>query len=210
MADRKRKLKELDSFRRRLPFISASALEQTFKLIEAEGMPDVRHRNAMHDAREIITRSDTSHGKLVQWKPALKKDNSLTDILLCNPLAFIWHVFQNCKGFRVLLLEAHEKRPSTPEDPWHLILYSDEVTPGNVLAPLASRKSWAIYSSFKELGPLILSRENAWITCFVGRTSKVKELVSGIAQVFGILLKMLFDPDGTHLETTGLFLSFED
>ena len=88
-------------------------------------------------------------------------------------------------------------------------MYSDEVTPGNVLAPLPSRKCWAIYCSCKEFGPALLSKENAWFCMCVQRTSSVKTLVAGIVQVFGLLLKMMFLANGTHFQHTGIYMASE-
>ena len=42
--------------------------------------------------------------------------------------------------------------PSTIESPWGLILYADEVIPGNQLSIRHSRKVWVMYFSFIEFG----------------------------------------------------------
>ncbi len=50
--------------------------------------------------------------------------------------------------FKSRLLE----NPSTPADPWHLILYSDGITPGDPFKTGNERKVEAVYFSMKELG----------------------------------------------------------
>ena len=42
--------------------------------------------------------------------------------------------------------------PSSPASKWSLVLYCDEVSPGNQLAYKHERKAWAIYWSFAEFG----------------------------------------------------------
>ena len=42
--------------------------------------------------------------------------------------------------------------PSSYAEPWHIVLYLDEVTPGNIATPMNSRKFVAFYWTFKEFG----------------------------------------------------------
>jgi len=53
---------------------------------------------------------------------------------------------------------------------WHLIMYADGITPGNVLAPENRRKSIVWYVSFLEFGAK-LAYEEAWMTVAVARTA---------------------------------------
>ena len=61
----------------------------------------------------------------------------------------------------------------TEDDPWSLILYTDEVTPGNALATQTSRKVYAIYYSFKEMGAAALACEDVWFCLATIRSTLV-------------------------------------
>ena len=52
--------------------------------------------------------------------------------------------FQTCEPWRELCLAKHDQRPSSPENPWSMALYSDEVTPGTVLQPQPTKKAQAV------------------------------------------------------------------
>ena len=85
-----------------------------------------------------------------------------------------------------LVAHRHQCMPSTPSKPWHIVMYSDEVTPGNQLAHRNSRKSQCIYWSFLELGPY-LSNELCWFTCGVLRSCQcpsLSELYKEIVHMF--------------------------
>ena len=122
-----------------------------------------------------------------------------------------------------LLLDRHASTPSSPERPWSLIMYTDEVVPGLALAARDDRKFWAVYASFLEFGPLTLSNELAWITLVTTRAKEVAKASAGISQVFKVVVMDIFlsdvDPsvvgivlgaaDGNHIRlfvVLGMFL----
>ena len=61
----------------------------------------------------------------------------------------------------------------------HMIFYCDEFTPGNVLAPDTSRKSWGFYVSFREFGPARLCHQEFWFAIGVLRTGIENQVVGG-------------------------------
>ena len=68
----------------------------------------------------------------------------LNVVSLCNKLALN------------LVVESYKRCPSTPEKPWQMIVYSDEVDAGDPVAPRGhTRKLWSIYFSFVECGNTI-------------------------------------------------------
>ena len=131
---------------------------------------------------------------------------------VANLLGLLDVFFRRCSGFRRLLLARHAAAPSSPESPWSLIIYGDEVTPGAELTARNFRKFWAIYVSFKEFDPLTLSNDKAWFTICVKESHEVSKISAGISQVFKAVLKDLFcgatdpelvgvalgDPSGCH------------
>ena len=59
--------------------------------------------------------------------------------------------------------------------PAHVVLYTDEVVPGNPLAASVSRKMWAVYASLKEFKSN-LSCESSWVTLALVRSTTVAQV----------------------------------
>ena len=68
--------------------------------------------------------------------------------------------------------------PSTHDKPWKIVIYIDEVTPGNISAPMNSRKFVAVYYTFKELASLVRSQD-FWFHFGVLRTNVLKFVEGG-------------------------------
>ena len=101
-----------------------------------------------------------------------------------------------------------QQRPNTPDTPWRLVLYSDEITPGNQVAHKNPRKTWAIYYSFLEFGPL-LGSEDFWLTGLLLSTETVKQINGGWSSVIRQFCRMLWGPDGLDMEVGGISIVFE-
>ena len=133
-----------------------------------------------------------------------------TEVPLANPFAMLAKC-ANTLGdhdFSAFFLSRLKEKPPSPEQPWSLILYSDEVTPGNVLAVRNDRKFHGIYFSFIELGVNALSREESWFVLVVEFSNTVNELSAGISQVFSKCIRYFFQADGFNLATAGMMLDF--
>ena len=101
-----------------------------------------------------------------------------------------------------MMLRKLAERPCSADRPWSLVIYSDEIVPGNALAFQHRRKLWAIYVSFLEFEEH-LNNEYAWIPIVAVRTSQLKNVVSGISQVFAAVLKVFFGKLLTYDFRTG-------
>ena len=64
MAEREAKLRKLETFRRKVPAASQSAISQILKEIEKEGLPELHDRQHMREARKLVLGSDTTYGKI--------------------------------------------------------------------------------------------------------------------------------------------------
>lgn len=105
-------------------------------------------------------------------------------------------VVSRCAGFRWELESALTHFPNSQSSPWHLVLYSDEVTPGNVLKLQNRRKAACWYLGIVEMMDF-LRREEAWLTIGVIRASHVKKLHGGYSSVARVLLRsLLLGSDG--------------
>ena len=96
-------------------------------------------------------------------------------IHFANLLVYITSLFHMGGSFHDLVQRKHQSNPSSVDKPWSLILYCDELVPGNVLGR-AERKLWAICSTFQELGQEALSHEDVWLTISLERSTFVAQL----------------------------------
>ena len=111
-----------------------------------------------------------------------------TTMMLINPFAFLWTAFKAGGSFHGLVSAALTASPCSPDRPWRLCLYSDEISFGNQLAVVNVRKAWAMYFSFLEFG-LHLHNENAWAPLAAEPSQKLKHVNAGISQVFKVVLR---------------------
>ena len=204
MADRPSKLRKLERLRRRIPHVSASALSAILNEVQRE-MPELSSRNAIREARNSALNDDTPYGSIFTTI-VLTSSTGDHHFDIVNPFALLYYVFLNCSAFRAAMDAALAIRPSTHDAPWRIVLYCDEVTPGNQLAQDNLRKLWAFYFSFMEFGAAILSQEDAWFCYASIRSCRVNKAQAGIAQAFSALVKVMFAKLDTSFHRTGILL----
>ena len=187
--------------------MTQAALVEILAAVEELGVPENASRANIRAARDDRVHRRGDYGPLLKeldlyttragaYEPAL-------DIV--SLVAFLDAAFRECPAFRAFLMASHAARPSSPDHPWGLVLYGDEVVPGAQIAHRNERAFWVIYASFMEFGAITLTSEHAWMTLSHIRSRDVRDVVSGISQVFGALLKDMFcgpiDPHraGIHL-----------
>jgi len=203
--ERSCKLRRLDDFRRKVPHVSATALASILKEAREHGIPEISDRRAIREARDEQMQEVTPYGSALMELPVVLKDGSETSLLCVNPFAHL-HLAARCEGFAALLQETLRTKACTFDQPWSLIIYSDEVVPGNQLAGHNSRKVWVLYWSLLEFGVATLSNEDAWFCIVAERTDRVKEMGGGIAQVFCAILKHMFSNDGHSFDRSAVLL----
>ena len=87
-----------------------------------------------------------------------------------------------------------------------LVLYADEVTPGNVLRPDAGRKFWAIYWTVCEFPEFFRRSEDSWFTVATIRSKFLETIPGGLSAVMKEFLKHVWLPETGNLATTGLMV----
>ena len=92
-------------------------------------------------------------------------------------------------GLAAVYADALAKHPCAPETPWHAVLYCDELTPSNALAPDNKRKSMMVHMTFRELDAW--DREDAWLTLACARTCVVKDVAGGWSCVLRVPMERL-------------------
>ena len=102
---------------------------------------------------------------------------------MLHPAAMLTYVCQRSSAFADFLAGRLAQHPSSVHRPWRLILYSDEVSPGNQLKHHNARKTQTIYYSWFELGPQALSADIMWFTLTCVRSSVVNS-IGGMTALF--------------------------
>ena len=132
---KKSKLQQLLTFKASLPAHSQSALAAFVQAVKDHGLPEASSSNDQRRAREELL--DSCHGgalgPLIQEAKLTTSDGAPVTIYFASFLVYLASLFQMGGSFHDLLQRKHQSNPSSVHRPWSLILYSDEVVPGNVL-----------------------------------------------------------------------------
>ena len=210
------KLRRLDAIRRRLPHATATAFSALVKEIATN--PDIpldiaRNRDFIREARDNIANAHTHYGPILIEVPLIPASDDATEpptMHIAHPHAMLWYATYNLHGWQQLFFDRLQRYPSTEAQPWKMILYSDEVTPGDPLGPISTRKVQCLYWSFLELGIAALSREDAWFHVGVKRSKDCIAVAGGLAQLIGGVLKACFPRHGYNLSKGGILLKRPD
>ena len=115
-----------------------------------------------------------------------------------HPLALLYHLATLNSAFGELMVNSMQ-----PGKPMTLVLYMDEITPGNPLRPEKSRTMQAIYWAFLEWPQYILQRVAAWMCFGVLRTTVAEQLAGKMSEFMKIVLHSFFPEHGPSL-TSGV------
>lgn len=192
MDSKRRKLEELERFRRAVPYTSQTALSKILEEVERAGVPELYHRRDVYDARELTVDRDTPYGPMVREAHVVATKGAPLTFRFVNLWAFMWVAYGRGGSFRELIRARHGANPSSRDKPWRLILYTDEVVPGLQLVARDNRKFHAIYGSILEYGPLTLSNELSWCSIATKESVTVSAIAGGISQIMKVILRDLF------------------
>ena len=206
MADRTAKLRKLNAFRRHRPHMSASALSEVLQAVQDEGVPELHNRNHLREARNLQCSDPTPFGPILQDINCTCDNGRQVRIPIAHPAALLFTALVLSTAFNSFVNSRMDVAPSSPETPWNLVLYSDEVTPGNPLSAANKRKFQAVYWTFLEFGTHALSREESWFCIMTEYSPVVNSVGAAMSQVFGSLIKVFFDPNGFNFQTGGINL----
>ena len=155
MAARAEKSNRIGALRARMPHMSQaaySAMLEAGKNGELDGLHGALRTAEVRSSRDAVSQTHTIYG-------ALHQEIQLSDDLtmeVCAPAAMLAHA----SAFGPIRRLLERALASTESRRLNLILYADEVTPGNNLAHKHARKTWAWYWSVQEFGPAALASED--------------------------------------------------
>ena len=160
MDERPSKLARVQSLRSRLPFISQSALSTLLKIAKDTPLPDASiSRQSIGRARDSGVLHRTPYGTLHRQVSVSMSEGADETLEVQSPPAMLYHVCNTSIAFSELIESAAATRPPSVVSPWTLVLYTDEILPGNQLSYKGARKMWGFYWTILELGTAALSNE---------------------------------------------------
>lgn len=139
----------------RLPYISSSALAAVIKVAKDTKLFEVTNRTSLRQSRQEYVTQSTPYGPIHQ-RMDIAEDLS-TEVQ--HPMAMLWHCAKHSQSFSSLLQRCLSTFKSDLAHQWRIILYADEVSPGDQLAFKHERKTWAVYWSFMEFGSALSSED---------------------------------------------------
>ena len=175
-----------------LSAVSDSALAKILKVLSTSPC-EAFSRKTIHKAAVADYTPD------VAYKINLKMAEGGEDFVweLLRPQALLDTCTRVSEGFRSLF-RGHRM---SPEHPWHLILYHDELTPGDLLAAEQNKKHFAFYFSFREFGQAALSHECCWLPVAILRSSIARGCVGGVSAVCKLIIRLFFFGRESFLST---------
>ena len=189
---RRFRLTHTNEVKRQLPHMSANAFAQVVEFAKENDLSQVSSRRSDLPAGRDLSLEATPFGEtLVEVELFGTPPYANLKVHMVHPLSYTWLAYKKGGGFYSALNKALLENPCTLEKPWRLVLYSDEVVPGNQLTVQNTRKVWVIYWSFLEFH-YNLSDEDAWCPIVAEKSIALKHVSAGISQVFCQAIKLFF------------------
>lgn len=150
-------------------------------------------KRKMQTAVEEHSKAITDYGPLVQ---KIKIGNSkLEDWEVCHPCAFLAYMSSISATFCDVL-----RGCMANGRPLRLVIYGDEMVPGNPFRPEKARKLMCLYWTFVDFPAWMLTRSFAWPCFSILRSSVMDSLDGGFSYLARIILHYFFPEKGDSLE----------
>lgn len=177
MAEPPAKHARIQRLRDRLPFMSQSALGAIMQIAASEPLPE-GNRKDVRIARDQRAQTPTPYGPVHQFIEVPALQGSPVRLEVQTPAAMLRACCEVSPPLRAFLGTTAATCTPTPAEPWRLILYMDEILPGNQLAYTHSRKMWGVYWSCLDWGSAALANED-FFTGARGEGRENKSMASG-------------------------------
>ena len=189
-------------------YVSQRGLEHVLKELKDKNLlvDDVpSSRSSVKRAREEDFQSCSNrYGALVQelQLPMENDPKKFRTIPFVRPAALMQHMCSH-QQFAGFLMQKTGLAVCKHDVPWKLIVYSDEVTPGNALKTKNLRKVQCVYWSLQQLGHRALASESLWFPVVAIRSQVCAE-IGGMTVLWKHILELFFSD---HDWRAGLFLN---
>ena len=167
-------------------------LEEVGLLVEgACGSTGRQMRREVQRAIESHSRAKTPYGTVVQTMDLGTKELQRWEYV--NPFAYLYHLTSISPPFAELMSECI----GNGSKPLRLILYIDEIDPGNPLRPDYGRATQDIYWCFADWPQWALQRSAIWMVFGILRTSLMVDLPAGASGLMRSIMNIFFPAEGT-------------
>ena len=160
--DRESKLRKLNRFRRSMPHVTASALSAILAAVALMGPPEFHNRKDLRRARDALMQEQTRFGPILQEMDLVTTSGDVKRVPVAHPFASLWKALTESASFATLFRSRLQINQPTPENKWNIILYSDEVTPGDPLGHDNKRRFQAVYWSQEKTNKKQNKKKTPW------------------------------------------------
>ena len=166
------------------------------------------------DTKRKIERAVQDHAKTDTPYGTVLQHMALPSLVLpqwayIHPLALIFHLCLISSAFAEMMRDC-----VNPGRPVRVVIYVDEICPGNPLRPEKSRTLQAIYWALADWPQWVLQRTSAWPTFGTIRSTVVSKFPGQLPQLMKMVLKTFFPEHGDsfasgvtiHLQQTAVII----
>ena len=179
----------------RKSFVSQAGIAEILKAVKEAGeLPKGISKSAVKRSRQAAIAAETPHGPLLREWTLTTEEGKEEKVHYLDPIACLWHALQTCSKFRQFFAAAAAASPCSVHSPWRVVVYADEVTPGNQLKPTNKRKLQTFYWSLLELGPRALQCEDGWFVLTTVRSATVASFRDKLTQLCKFCLRCFTEP----------------
>ena len=141
--------------------------------------------------KEMRTARERATDHLISYVDLTLDNGDKHSLPVTNIRHTLPHCISACAAFRREFELAMRQGGGGRRDPWRLVLYLDEATPGNILRLENKRKVLLFYVGFLEMGAFLRS-EHAWLPLALIRVTTLKKVAGGTSAVVRALLQAIF------------------
>ena len=158
-------------------------------------------RKDLQHASEHHATQQTPYGSVVQ-RLALGAPG-LPYLDVCNPFAFLYYLCTISVSFANLMAECCDQAGAHG---LRLVIYMDEMVPGNPYRPEKSRTLQCVYYAFVDWPSHVLSRTFAWPCLCLIRASVIHKIPGGMTYIARMLLRLFYPLGDGHSMERGILL----
>ncbi|CAJ1380746.1 unnamed protein product [Effrenium voratum] len=155
-------------------YVTQSAMVAVLKAVRDHGLPERISRQTLKRTRQQELPKDTALGDLWRTIELELQDGSSLSLPVVSPLPLLQVCVSRSPQFGQFLAEKLGANDNEKDPQLQVLLYCDEVVPGNVLKGNNQRKLVSFYWSVGQYGASI-SREDLWMHICAVRSSRLKD-----------------------------------
>ena len=168
--------------------ISTRAKSQLLREVKAFGLPEALSESTGHRERQKLVYQTTEYGPVLVSDMLPTRDGGTIKVFFQNPFATLAALIKHSVGFMLMfqtMLAAAQNR-------LQVVIYNDEVTPGQQLNKRNRRKTLGVYWTFLEWMFPKLSDERFWFCLTSVRSSTVNKIKGGVACIYKHAMWLFF------------------